>query len=227
MATSWASKWKNDPHSLNKEHAALTSQDEAAELLDEPYAQAVLLMDYKRQDVLQAIKTLQKRSVRLTAEAVMHEVMKMETRAKHKGAARDSLKRAANDHYGSDGESEDGSLENVDAPGEDDLQTDGEAAKDSMLHMLKEVEPAQPPMKKANLGKSGKMNDLRLKLLALRDENRRLKARQLCRKCQEKPVSLTFLPCGHFSFCVECGQGFQACPICHKTILADVKTFLA
>lgn len=66
--------------------------------------------------------------------------------------------------------------------------------------------------------------ELKERLRVLRKENRRLKERQTCRKCHERPVSLTFLPCGHFSFCKECGLSFTACPLCRRTILADVCT---
>jgi hypothetical protein len=65
------------------------------------------------------------------------------------------------------------------------------------------------------------------RLRALRAENRRLKNRNTCRHCRQRPVSLTLLPCGHFCFCQECGSTFSACPVCRKTILADVRTFVA
>lgn len=69
--------------------------------------------------------------------------------------------------------------------------------------------------------------NLRERMRALTKENSLLKARQLCRHCRERPVRLTLLPCGHFCFCVECGTTFSRCPICLKTILADVKTILS
>ena len=65
------------------------------------------------------------------------------------------------------------------------------------------------------------------RLRALRAENRRLKTRKTCRQCRQRPVALTLLPCGHFCFCQECGSSFHACPICKKTILADVRTFVS
>lgn len=65
------------------------------------------------------------------------------------------------------------------------------------------------------------------RLRALRAENRRLKALKTCRQCRQRPVALTLLPCGHFCFCQECGSSFHACPICKKTILADVRTFVS
>lgn len=65
------------------------------------------------------------------------------------------------------------------------------------------------------------------KFRALKAENRRLRARNTCRQCRQRPVSLTLLPCGHFCFCHECGSSFASCPVCRKTILADVRTFVA
>ncbi|KAK7484273.1 hypothetical protein BaRGS_00024522 [Batillaria attramentaria] len=69
--------------------------------------------------------------------------------------------------------------------------------------------------------------ELRQKVRVLREENRKLKERQTCRHCRERPVSLTLLPCGHFCYCQECGSTFHACPICRKTILADVRTIVS
>lgn len=65
------------------------------------------------------------------------------------------------------------------------------------------------------------------RLRALKVENKRLRARNTCRHCRQRPVTLTLLPCGHFCFCHECGSTFRACPVCRKTILADVRTFVA
>jgi len=62
---------------------------------------------------------------------------------------------------------------------------------------------------------------------ALKAENKRLKERSLCGLCRLKPVSLTLLPCGHCCCCNDCGASLCQCPLCHTTILADVKTFFA
>lgn len=67
----------------------------------------------------------------------------------------------------------------------------------------------------------------RQKLRVLKEENKKLKERQICRQCRQNPVSLTFLPCGHFCFCGECGPTFHACPLCRKTVLADVRTIVS
>lgn len=79
----------------------------------------------------------------------------------------------------------------------------------------------------ANSEKEEARRKLREKIRALKSENRMLKDRQFCRHCQQRPVTLTLLPCGHFCFCQECGSTFDTCPICRKTILADVKTILS
>ncbi|KAK7090584.1 uncharacterized protein [Littorina saxatilis] len=65
------------------------------------------------------------------------------------------------------------------------------------------------------------------RLRVLRAENRRLKEKKMCRQCRQRPVDLTLLPCGHFCFCQQCGSSFSACPLCRKTILADVRTFVS
>lgn len=82
---------------------------------------------------------------------------------------------------------------------------------------------ANKPLSAPGPSKEAQLRKVQMLLL----ENRRLKKRQQCRLCHEKQVSITFLPCGHYSYCYDCGQQFTACPICKKTILADVRTFLA
>ncbi|KAK7113289.1 hypothetical protein V1264_012601 [Littorina saxatilis] len=69
--------------------------------------------------------------------------------------------------------------------------------------------------------------ELRQKVAALRRENSKLKARTLCRHCRKRPANLTLLPCGHFCLCAECGSTFDQCPVCRKTVLADIKTFVS
>lgn len=64
------------------------------------------------------------------------------------------------------------------------------------------------------------------RLLLLRAENIRLKAWKMCKACKTNPASITLLPCGHFAYCRECGRQFHACPLCKKTILADVYTLM-
>ncbi|KAK7491288.1 hypothetical protein BaRGS_00017559 [Batillaria attramentaria] len=68
---------------------------------------------------------------------------------------------------------------------------------------------------------------LKEKVQVLRKEQSKLLARKLCRHCKKRPVGLTLLPCGHFCLCPECGAEFKKCPVCLKTILADVRTFVS
>ncbi|KAL8616893.1 hypothetical protein ACOMHN_041812 [Nucella lapillus] len=67
---------------------------------------------------------------------------------------------------------------------------------------------------------------LQHRVTELRKENRRLKARQTCRQCGTRPISLTLLPCGHLCLCTECGPSLDHCPLCGRVIMADVRTFL-
>lgn len=99
----------------------------------------------------------------------------------------------------------------------------------SVLHPSK-VSPESQTVSHQNISDVEKARERRFlleKLQALREENRRLKARKSCLHCCQTPVALTLLPCGHFTLCEECGSSFSACPVCHQTILADVKTYLS
>lgn len=190
-------------------------------------------MDHDPELIVYAVKLLQKRQKSIIVTRLMLEVEDLEV-LKRKGRDLPSLVEAKpEDSYGSDGESSDDSLDYVDAantpPG--DLQMDCEepALPNKVQSMIK-LQVASPTLKKVDTAPtpSGKDNAaLKRKLLALRSENKRLKERQLCKDCHNRPVSITFLPCGHYSYCYDCGQRFNACPICRKTILADVRTFLA
>lgn len=114
--------------------------------------------------------------------------------------------------------------------GDDDLEADGEAAALPTTNVFAQIHASvQEPLVKGKDRNSNEpdIRELKKKLRYLKSENRNLKERSLCKRCHSKPVSITFLPCGHYSYCYDCGQTFNACPICKKTILADVKTFLA
>ncbi|XP_076443552.1 uncharacterized protein LOC143282016 [Babylonia areolata] len=245
MATAYSSALSGPHRQKSRNDLDPLLKNDQEDLLNEPYAVAVLgVTEYTRQDVLQAIKTLQGRRVTLTAVTLMEELAKSDsntTATQECPPSRErSLKRQANDRYGSDGDSEEESPEQVTAPSppvvrKGGLDEDGAAPAKVFLASKGVVDRQQStpsPAKKTNLGKPGHGQEpenllLGRKLHALREENRRLKARQLCRKCQTRSVSITFLPCGHFAFCYDCGQGYHACPLCRKTILADVRTFLA
>ena len=71
---------------------------------------------------------------------------------------------------------------------------------------------------------------LRERVRQLAAEYRRLKQRITCRICRKTPLQesgLTFLPCGHFITCVDCGNKWDHCPACGIMILGDVRTFLS
>lgn len=213
---------------------------EDQEILKQPCVEALAFMGHDRELIVYAVKILQKQQRALEVGRLMLEVENLE-KVKSRGEALPSLDQVKSaqekDQYGSDGESsdDDDSLEYVDAnppPGigsssDGDLQMDcSEPEIPSCVQAVSKL--PEPTLKKVDGPPSGKdVTALKRKLLALRSENKRLKERQLCRDCHIRQVSITFLPCGHYSYCYDCGQRFSACPICRKTILADVRTFLA
>ena len=205
-------------------------------ILEQPAAEALLFMGHDPELIVYAVKLVTKKQKSLEVGRLMLEVEELEE-IKSRGEALPSLDQvkdvAEKDGYGSDGESSDDSLEYVDAnppPGnhhDDDLQMD--CAEPEIQNKVKAAAKLlEPTLKEVDRAGSGKdTTDLKRKLAALRRENKLLKERQLCRDCHTRQVSITFLPCGHYSYCYDCGQRFSACPICRKTILADVRTFLA
>ena len=204
---------------------------EDQQILKQPYAVALSFMDHDPELIVYAVKLVRKQQKSLEVGRLMLEVEELEN-IKRRGEALPSLDQVKNvankDCLGSDGESSDGSLEYVDAnPPPDDLQMD--CAEPEIPNKDKAVANfPEPTLTKGESTRSGKdTTTLKRKLAALRRENKFLKERQLCRDCHTRQVSITFLPCGHYSYCYDCGQRFSACPICRKTILADVRTFLA
>ncbi|KAL8597787.1 hypothetical protein ACOMHN_004902 [Nucella lapillus] len=57
-------------------------------------------------------------------------------------------------------------------------------------------------------------------------ENRELKRRQLCRQCRDTAANVTLLPCGHLLYCQDCASDQTHCQLCHREIMADIKTYL-
>lgn len=109
------------------------------------------------------------------------------------------------------------------------LETDGDCLSSEFNQIQQPPDAPKAPEKEA-ASKHKQQDDqqcLMIKYKALKRANELLKERQTCRQCRSQPVSITFLPCGHYSYCYDCGKTFSTCPICHKTILADVKTFRA
>ncbi|XP_064489264.1 baculoviral IAP repeat-containing protein 7-like [Ornithodoros turicata] len=58
-------------------------------------------------------------------------------------------------------------------------------------------------------------------------ENLRLKDERLCKICLDAEVGVVFLPCGHLVACPACAASVKDCPICRKTIMGSVRTFLS
>ncbi|KAH3738027.1 baculoviral IAP repeat-containing protein 7-B-like [Dreissena polymorpha] len=59
------------------------------------------------------------------------------------------------------------------------------------------------------------------------DELRKMQESLQCKICMERQVALTFLPCGHFVTCEECGSKVHRCPMCRTSIRGTVKTFFS
>ena len=47
---------------------------------------------------------------------------------------------------------------------------------------------------------------------------RALEKEKECKICMDKEVGVVFIPCGHITCCVECGESFSHCPICRREI---------
>uniref|UniRef100_A0A131XUQ0 Putative inhibitor of apoptosis protein 1 and 2 iap1 iap2 n=2 Tax=Ixodes ricinus TaxID=34613 RepID=A0A131XUQ0_IXORI len=58
-------------------------------------------------------------------------------------------------------------------------------------------------------------------------ENLRLKEQRLCKICLDAEVGVVFLPCGHLVACPACAASIKDCPVCRKTIVGAVRTFLS
>ena len=106
-----------------------------------------------------------------------------------------------------------------------DVLTKNDLECDSDLFAEIEIVPTVPLPTVTPVTKKQKILE---KLQVLRSENKKLTRQKYCRtKNCSNLTTLTFLPCGHFCYCIDCGTSFDACPCCRKTILADVRTFLA
>ncbi|KAL5010541.1 hypothetical protein ScPMuIL_012846 [Solemya velum] len=53
---------------------------------------------------------------------------------------------------------------------------------------------------------------------ALKEQNRELREKKLCKICFTEALSIVFLPCGHLCCCVQCAQPMKKCPICREVI---------
>jgi len=61
---------------------------------------------------------------------------------------------------------------------------------------------------------------------ALKEENRRLRAELVCRRCQLVKVETLFLPCRHLVACQQCADAMHDCIKCRQKILGTVRTYL-
>ena len=229
----------NHSHGRGLGSASLSPQDQ--EILMEPYAMTMKFMDFKDELIVYGVKRMRNQNRTITSEELFKELSRLSEQEKCPGELSPLKHQDVTDShmYGSDGEggasSEEESMEYADAMGSlpeaaatspPDLQTDGEQL--AAVNMPTDILPEPTVRKDIEVpDREQKLSALKQKLKALRYENRKLKERQLCKSCRNRQVSITFLPCGHYSFCYDCGQKYNACPICRKTILADVRTFLA
>ena len=46
-----------------------------------------------------------------------------------------------------------------------------------------------------------------------------------CKICEDNPVTITFVPCGHLVVCESCALGLLMCPMCRKGIRKTIRTF--
>jgi len=48
-----------------------------------------------------------------------------------------------------------------------------------------------------------------------------------CCLCEERPVQVTLIPCGHSNLCRKCSRKLTTCPFCRKTIVRRQRLFLS
>ena len=110
------------------------------------------------------------------------------------------------------------------------------AFKDVQELFLKVDEIANDSEKLAELATIYAAHKAKCKLLGelkvfrdLKQENQRLKDRELCRICKIAKLrdgGITFLPCGHFITCEACSSLNTFCVACGTDILHSIRTFL-
>lgn len=109
--------------------------------------------------------------------------------------------------------------------------------KEEQDKWLKDLSLAKQTIRQIRFSDAGYIvSDENLKIITLKTEvkqlikeNKRLKKRKRCVICKTEEVGITFLPCGHFTTCKECGtnEEIQDCSLCGKSILGTVRTFLS
>ena len=48
---------------------------------------------------------------------------------------------------------------------------------------------------------------------------------ELCKVCEENPIEMVIIPCGHYILCHTCIDQVQTCPYCRCTIVQKLKVF--
>ena len=62
-----------------------------------------------------------------------------------------------------------------------------------------------------------------LTLNILRDLIQSFNSKMACKICWRKKSYMLYLPCGHFTTCIECDLMFHSCPVCRQEIQGLVK----
>ena len=62
-----------------------------------------------------------------------------------------------------------------------------------------------------------------LTLNILRDLIQSFNSKMACKICWRKKSYMVYLPCGHFTTCIECDLMFYSCPVCRQEIQGLVK----
>lgn len=81
-----------------------------------------------------------------------------------------------------------------------------------------EENPVQKPEESADTQESH---------MSLKEENRQLKERCVCKVCLVNEVKVVFLPCGHIASCFSCSLAMKDCVICRSPISGTARIFLA
>ncbi|XP_060065235.1 baculoviral IAP repeat-containing protein 2-like [Ylistrum balloti] len=61
----------------------------------------------------------------------------------------------------------------------------------------------------------------------LKEENKALRERKICKVCLDEEANIVFLPCGHLVTCPMCASALRKCPICRCFIRGTVKAIVS
>ncbi|XP_069104429.1 death-associated inhibitor of apoptosis 1-like isoform X2 [Argopecten irradians] len=73
-------------------------------------------------------------------------------------------------------------------------------------------------------GNAGILDPLNEELLRIKQENREMRERTVCKICLEDQVSVAFVPCGHLVACAVCAHELTKCAVCRKPITNKIHT---